>query len=152
MNEKRLCELLLPAYLLFNHVRDDRSDRMSRAITNYLGKHLMRFCGNDREKATKVSWRIAKKVKQIEWAIADGDLVKGKKLVLVTNFLTQLIFAHKEGKLSQEYVEVAEISKRLVEFVTKFLLKNVSDDDSDKLSDSAEKQAKKVFNQFYLTI
>jgi hypothetical protein len=152
MNEKRACELLLPAYLLFNHVKDDRNDRMSRAITNYLGKHLMRFCNNDSNKAAKISKRIAKNIHQIERAIADNGLVRGKKLVLVTNFLTQIIFKEKDGKLTDEYVDVANVSKRLVEFVTKFLLKNIDNDDLDQLSCSAEKQARKIFNNFYLKV
>ena len=148
MNEKRLKDLLLPAYLLFNHVRDDRNDRMSRAIANYLGKHLMIFCDNDVKKAAKISRSIAKKIHQIEWAISDNGFVKGKKLVLVTNFITQLIFAENEGKLTKEYVEVANVSKRLVEFVTKFLLKNITDEDLDKLASSAEKQAKKIYEEY----
>jgi len=152
MNEKRLCELLLPCYLIFNHIRDEVAEnRASRAMVNYLGKHLLIFCENDKEKAAKISKRAAKQVHEINYFIADNNLVKGVKLVLITHFLTQLIFDEKDA-LPEKYWKVADKTKRLIEFTIKILLREVSEDDLEKLIPSAKKQAAKVYEKFYKNI
>lgn len=64
ISEKRICELLLPCYILFD-LANDVKDRCSRTITNYVGKAILDICQNDRKKAHKISIRLAKKVHEI---------------------------------------------------------------------------------------
>lgn len=147
LNDKRICQLMLPCYIIFNLA--DGEDRRSRAIRYYITKHMLSFCMGDMDKLGKLSARIGKVVTEIEYFCAEKLLLKGTKMILITHFLTQLIFDEKDGKLTDAYHHIAKVTKRLVEFCCGLVEKDTDNEDLDKLIASAEKLAKKVYERFY---
>jgi len=141
---------MLPSLILFSLADDN--DRSSRAIRNYCSKHLMNFCDFNKFKMKKISNRVARRVFKIKLFCADNTYLKGRKMVLTTHFLTQLIFDEKEGNITNTYRDIAAITKRLVEFCSRLAENDTKDEDFDKLICSAEKQARKVYEKFYKTI
>lgn len=150
LNDKRLCQLVLPSLILFSLADDN--ERSSRAIRNYCSKHMIIFCDANKFKLRKISNRVSRTVTKIKFFCADSNYLKGTKMVLTTHFLTQLIFDEKEGNITESYREIAAVTKRLVEFCSNIAQKDTKDEDFDKIASSAEKLARKVYEKFYKII
>lgn len=75
-------------------------------------------------------------------------------MIFICFYLTQLIFNEKDGKVSESVLELAKRTERLVRFVINYQNKSSKKPTEDilALQISAEKQARKVFNKFYLNI
>lgn len=142
---------MLPCFMMFNLAKDC-DHKVSQVIKNYVSKHFSTLLNHDKAKMHKLAVRIVKRVNQIEYLGAYNGMVSGKKMVAVAYFLTQLIFDEKDGKLSEQYANIAKITARLIEFNTKFFERNVGEDDQDKILKSAEKLARKVFEGVYQTL
>jgi hypothetical protein len=148
LNDKRVCQLMLPCFIIFNLARDC-THKHSLAVIRYVSKHFGNLLNHDHKRMHKLTTRMAKRVNEIEVMASDKGLVSGKKMVAVAFFLTQLIFDEKDGKLSEQYTNMAKITARLIEFNTKFFEKNIEEKDQEKILKSAEKLAKKVFETIY---
>jgi hypothetical protein len=148
LNDKRVCQLMLPTFIIFNLARDC-THKHSLAVIRYVSKHFSILLNHDHKRMHKLTVRMAKRVKEIEVMASNNGMVSGKKMVAVAFFLTQLIFDEKDGKLTDEYANIAKITARLIEFNTKFFEKNIPEEDQDKILKSAEKLAKKVFETIY---
>lgn len=148
-----MCQLLLPCFMLLDHSRGSEDFRVCRAIINYASKHITIFCENDLKKLRKIALRCSRANFKISELLADNqNLLSGKKVVLTAFFLTQLIFDSRENNINEKELELASRTKRLIEFATEFLQKNVSEEDIDTIAKSAEKQAKKIFEGIYKNI
>jgi hypothetical protein len=139
--------------MIFNLARDSQHT-MARAVIRYVSKHFGELLNHDHKRMHKLTVRMSKIVGQIEVLASYRDSkgeakVSGKKIVLVAHFLTQLIFNKYDGNITPEYVKIAKITARLIEFNNKFFEKNVSENDAGKLMISAEKFAEKMFKKFY---
>jgi hypothetical protein len=150
MNDKLICQLTLPAFLILYLAQDD-DDKASKIIVNYITKHFASFCGDDL-RMKKLANRISKTVKQINYYCANGELLSGKKMVLTAHFLTQLIFNEKDGVITDKYLDVAKKVSRIIRFATKLAEREVAPDDLEMLAKSSEKLARKVFEKFYKNI
>lgn len=151
INDRRVRELMLPCFMIFNLARDC-THKHSLAVVRYVSKHFGILLKHDYKRMHKLTTQMAKQVGEIEAMASDKGMVSGKKIVATAFFLTQLIFDEKDGKLTDEYANIAKITARLIEFNTKFFERNIPEEDQDKILKSAEKLAKKVFDKFYKNI
>lgn len=157
ISDKRICQLSLPMMILFDLARE-QEDRCSRAIINYVTKTMFWLCDNDAKRAHKLTVRMAKVIKEMQYFVADKELLlSGRKMVLTGFFLTQLIFNEFENQFSEKTLELARKIKRLMEFAIWFEERSRakderSDADFEAIQNSAEKQAAKVYEKFYKTI
>jgi len=157
ISDKRICQLSLPMMILFDLARE-QEDKCSRAITRYVSKTMFWLCDNDAKRAHKLTIRMAKVIKEMQYFVADKELLlSGRKMVFVSVFLTQLIFQEFEGKISEKALELAAKTKRLMEFAVWFEEKSRAKDERgdaefEAIQNSAEKQATKVYEKFYKTM
>jgi len=158
INDKRICQLMLPCYILFDLARNSDDSRSTRAISEHVSKTMGIFLNYDLKRMRKLSIRIGRIVQKINWYCADAKgFISGHQMVLNCFFLTQLIFDEKDGNISDKVLEVAKRTERLVRFVISFETKNRTNEDRkdwdyNAMEAFAEVKAKEIFEKFYLTI
>lgn len=152
MKEKRICQLLLVPFIVYELARDGkdkRSERCKKYITLLSDKLL------SKDSAGKIARRIGRAQYLLLNSLTENGKYSGHKVLLTLYFLTQSIFDEKEIT-EEEY----KIMKR-VQFVLQYCLiweskerykRLNSDDDFERLLKSAEKQATKIFNTIYKEI
>ena len=131
MNDRRLLELTIPAILIMDHCSDGR-DRISKAVCNYVIRNLLIFCAGDKEKFGKLMRRSLRTIGRIKHRIADNNTVNGKKLVITAYFLSKISFDNHFG--TEEVLKLASFTKKLIEFATRNLEKEVGAQDVDNIA------------------
>ena len=156
MNDKRACELLFVPYALYQ-LTDDASDKKSVRIRNFLIAYGAKL-ESDPKKLVKIHRRTMKASNNILVSISDGEKYSGHKALLVLFFLTQLIFDHKDqGRIDKESMYFIKKTKAVLDYA--LYLESVerfkrlsAEKDFEALLKSAQKAAKKCFQNYYLSI
>lgn len=155
MNDKRACEYLLVPYLIWQ-LADNKDDLRCKRIRSYIELFALKLIPEEK-KRFKLSKRVFGTVRAILEFISTDGLYSGHKVVLMSYYLTQLIFDSKEGVVISEQ-HIKAIKK--VYFIVDYVLAQESKDRDNRLSDeefellnkSARKQAKKVYENYFLKI
>lgn len=156
MNDKRLCQMLLIPYILFELSNDGDGIATTR-INNYiiaLGRRMV----DDPKKLFKISKRTFKTVKDIFILVANGDKYSGYKMVRIAYYLTQMIFDERvQYPINQKDEWILSRINAVMNYTLYYEYKNryinlKSEEDFEKLDKSAEKLAAKIFEKYYKNI
>ena len=153
MKDKRICQLLLVPFMIFELSRDGK-DYRSRRCREYIGLIVRLILPID--KSSKLSKRIARSQFNILNFCASDGKYSGHKVLLILFYLTQLIFDEKEHINPKEHNVMRRV-KFILEFALKWEARERferlnTEEDFEKLQKSSEKQASKIFNKFYQEI
>jgi hypothetical protein len=150
MNDKRICELMLPMWLLQYHLHGDPEARKITKFINLVFKKSV-----DSDKKEKLKRRLDKRAFEILELLASKENVSGHKLLRFLFYFTGNVF---EKKAKTTFKENEIFILRKTEFVLNYALwlehkyrySNLkSERDFSLLDLSAEKFAEKMFKKFY---
>lgn len=155
MNEKRAREYLLIPYIIWQ-LADNKEDKKCKRIRIYVELFASSLV-TDQNRLFKLSKSVFKTVREILIFISKDDYYSGHKVVLMSYYLTQLIFDSKEGlKLSDIHIKAIKRVYFLVDYIlgqeAKERSKRLNDEEFDLLSKSARKQAKKIYDNYFINI
>jgi len=155
MNDKRAREYLLVPYLIWQ-LADNKEDRKCKRIRSYVELFALKLIPEEK-KRFRLSKSVFLTAKNILAFISKEGYYSGHKVVLISYYLTQLIFDSKEGlKLSKHHIKAIKKVYFLVDYVlgqeAKERNERLSDDEFELVNKSARKQAKKVFDNYFKNI